>query len=521
MTHRRIDVRCLVVALALAWAPAWALAQETAPEPEATAETADASPDEAAPDDVRPDDGAAEPEARAPEAAEETVTEWIGEDAPTDEAPSDAPIAERRGRPDYDGRGDPPMDPADGPLWIPRVLFSPLYFLAEFVIRRPLELLVTELERSGAFGEFFVDAFTFNDGQAGIIPTVFFDFGFLPSVGLYIFVNDLLAEGNDLRAIAGTFGPQWLHGEILDRFRLGDRAELGVQLQFFRRPDLVFHGVESGGDGQSPEQRIVQGERTRFGWTNLEGAAHLLVRGWRSSELFLEAGVRRETFENSRFGGQPGIQEGVAAGYFDLPQAFANGYTAFRYRTVLSLDSRRERPAPGHGVRLRGHFEHGIDLDRADENQWIQYGGRLGVFLDTGSQHIVQFLGVVEFADDLQDDDVPFTQLVIPGEEPLVLGGFLPGQLRGRSMAAATVSYRYPIWVWLDATVFFTVGNVYGEHLQDFDLERLRMSFGFGFRTVGDRDAGATLGLALGTEPFDQGGDITSVRFVVGSQQGF
>ncbi|HEY0483937.1 MAG TPA: hypothetical protein VGD37_40735, partial [Kofleriaceae bacterium] len=52
-----------------------------------------------------------------------------------------------RHAPDYDGRGNTDTDADSWALWIPRVALSPLYFVNEYVVRRPLGALVTVAER--------------------------------------------------------------------------------------------------------------------------------------------------------------------------------------------------------------------------------------------------------------------------------------------------------------------------------------------------------------------------------------
>jgi hypothetical protein len=49
----------------------------------------------------------------------------------------------KRELPDYDGRGGAPRTPGQKALWVPRILLSPLYFVSEFVIRRPLGAAIT------------------------------------------------------------------------------------------------------------------------------------------------------------------------------------------------------------------------------------------------------------------------------------------------------------------------------------------------------------------------------------------
>ncbi|MGF1469514.1 MAG: hypothetical protein ACFCGT_25615 [Sandaracinaceae bacterium] len=483
--------------------------------------------------------GAASPEgspAELPDAPAE-ATEAEPETEPADEAPAQpdeawegaaspregmeaeghgTPIDDgaRRELPDYDGRGLPPVDVYDPWLWIPRVLFAPVYFLAEYVIRRPLTAAVTELEKSPLW-EVIKQAF--EPGPIGFVPTLFFDFGFQPSFGVYFFWNDVPVTGNNFRIFAGTFGAQWIRVDAVDRIVFDDRTELSFQYVFWRRPDYIYHGI--AGETNSDNNDILQSARSRYRSVLMEGNSWFYHRPWRASEIRVTAGVRYQEFDNSDFNNR-GILDAVAEGLYDLPPGFVEGYFAFRYRLEGAIDNRLPRPAPGSGMRLGGFFEQAFDIEDPNRQHWLKYGGDLALFWDVGSQRVFELATHIEFADPV-NGEVPFTELVLLGDDALLLGGFLPGQLRGRSAAVVTVAYRYPIWVWLDATAFIGVGNAFSAQLGNFDIGRNRLSFGLGFRTVGDRDNSGLLALAFGTDTFERGTSITSVRFVFGSEHGF
>src|SRR5262245_28663775 len=109
--------------------------------------------------------------------------------APSRPAESD----EKRAEPDYDGR-DEPTTTGDVLIWIPRVLLAPPYFVSEYLLRRPIGFLIASSEQTGV-PAFIYDFFTFGpDHQAGIVPVVFYQFGFRPNVGLYTFWDDAFFE---------------------------------------------------------------------------------------------------------------------------------------------------------------------------------------------------------------------------------------------------------------------------------------------------------------------------------------
>jgi hypothetical protein len=77
------------------------------------------------------------------------------------------------------------------------------------------------------------------------------------------------------------------------------------------------------------------------------------------------------------------------------------------------------------------------------------------------------------------------------------------------------------VWLGLDAQTRFTVGNAFGEHLDGLAPRKLRMSGDLGFTTSAAHDQGFEILVGLGSETFEQGAQITSVRVTVGSRRGF
>ena len=63
-----------------------------------------------------------------------------------------------------------------------------------------------------------------------------------------------------------------------------------------------------------------------------------------------------------------------------------------------------------------------------------------------------------------------------------------------------------------------TVGNAFGEHFSDFELERLRLSFDLGVRPRVDGEATFEILVGFGTEVFEDGTDLAGVRFAVGTR---
>jgi len=96
----------------------------------------------------------------------------------------------KRPRPDLEGRPPNSALVTDLALWLPRTALLPLHATLEYLVRRPLAVTVTELERRRVPAK-IRDALTWGPRRAStIVPTALVDFGFPPSVGLYLSSDD-------------------------------------------------------------------------------------------------------------------------------------------------------------------------------------------------------------------------------------------------------------------------------------------------------------------------------------------
>src|SRR5262249_14068818 len=174
----------------------------------------------------------------------------------------------------------------------------------------------------------------------------------------------------------------------------------------------------------------------------------------------------------------------------------------------------------GTGVRLELEGESASFLE-GSAGSLIHYGGSVGGFWDlTGKRRVLSLSVGAWFVDPLVRSDVPFTELVHLGGTR-AMRGFREGRLIDRSAAVATLQYEWPIWVWLNGSLQLAMGNVFGEHLADFDPKLARMSGTVGVRTSGSPDHRFELLTGFGTETWDDGLKVTSVRFLVGTTRGF
>lgn len=421
----------------------------------------------------------------------------------------------KRDMPDYEGRPPPGETPGEVLLWVPRVILSPVYFVSEYLIRKPFGATITWAERSNIPRTLY-DFFAFGpDHKSGIVPMAFIDFGFNPSVGLYGFWNDAGWKGHDLAVHGSFWTDDWLGGSFVDRFAFHKKDTVQLRLLGVRRPDHVFYGIGPTSLGSS---------QSRYGQERVDVAALVTFRPWRASKIEAGTGVRYSTFFDGHYGNDPGILESAKAGVFPLPDGFASGYTATTTDLLVALDSRRPFPATGSGVRLEAQAEQGSDVKQNPGSGWLHYAASAGGYLDVnGHRRVLSLEATAMFSDPLGARPVPFTELVtlggdlpMPGDFPATMQGFYPGRMVGRSGAVGTLRYSWPIGPWVSGSLQAAVGNVFGDHLDGFDTKLLRFSGAFGLQTDSSPDSNFDVVIGFGTETFEHGAQIDSIRVALG-----
>jgi hypothetical protein len=435
---------------------------------------------------------------------------------------------ERRRVPDYTGRSAG-TSVGEGLLWVPRIVLFPLYLATEYLVRRPLGWLVSTTERE-RWATVSIDFFTWDNRQAGIVPTIAIDLHLRTTAGVYAFWNDVFVPSNDVRLRAAFGGSDLYQLRFVDRFPLG-RGTLSLLGAYESRPDNEFRGIGTNAD--EPEARYFQS-------TARTGALYRVP--WiRSSYLRLGAEVRQVQLDGSRqCCDDPSLDDRVAAGVYFAPAGMDQVYEVSDQAAQLVLDSRWPRAPeglpeasdsvtpPGTGVRLalRGDLSEvlGRSLGRAVAlaDGWVHYGASLGGYVDlTGEQRSVGLTAIVDFVDPFNaSGGVPLTDLIsLGGERPLQ--GFLANRFVDRSAAALRLEYRWPVAVWLDGQLSYEAGNVFGAGLTGLDLRRFRSSFGIGMASAGNQDHRFQALIALGTSSYESGAHVDSLRFVLGTSAGF
>jgi hypothetical protein len=416
---------------------------------------------------------------------------------------------EKRPLPDY-GRPSPET-PGRTLLWIPRIVLFPAYVVTEYVIRRPLGFVITAAEKAQVPAALY-SFFAFGpDHKAGIVPIAFIDFGFEPSVGLYAFWDDAGFDGHDLRLRGSTWGSDWLSGTVTERFHVSDRLDLTLTGTAIRRPDYAFYGI-------GPE--TLDENVARYGADTVDARMATRYR-FGASHLEVQSGYRSAFFRPGNYASDPSVDERVLAGTFAEPPGYANGYRAGVSGAHVVLDTRADDDALGSGLRLELEGEHGADFETTPAAGWLRYGGTVGGLLDlTEHRRVVSLSVSALFADPLGSRPVPFTELVTLGG-PNLMPGFRAGRLYDQSAFVTTLRYSWPIWIWMNGSLQAAVGNVFGERLAGVDVERMRFSGALGIESSGSRDSIFQALVGFGTETFESGAAVDSIRLTLGARSGF
>lgn len=467
----------------------------------------------------------ATPTSASPETADSTqqATESPGTTSPAPAEPGTegsaqapasppAPSTPRRETPDYRQLEPKPTEAGDVLIWVPRVLLAPAYLATEYALRAPVGATATQAEKENWAGTAY-DFFAFApDHKGGILPTFSLNTGFRPTIGFHFWWDNTFVTGNTISADAAWGGSNWIRTAIGDRYHFSPADSIGFQVAWQRRPDQVYFGIGAG----TPDTY-----RSRFPTDEVEGRVvytHVVPRGLRWE---VQPRIYRTVFRTGSCCGDPSLAERVAAGQLPPPPGFEQNYTAAGVDAEVEIDTRNPGPTNRSGVRIGAMVALAADVNRGVDRSWARYGGLVEGSWDVTGKGRVLSLGLfTKFADPLGSQQVPFTELVtVGGTEPFA--GFLYGRLRDRSSIAAQLSWRWPVFAYLDGVAAVAFGNVFDAHLTNFRWDLLRLSAELGVRTAAAfGKSNFQMVFGMGSEPFVNGLKITSFRFALGVTYG-
>ena len=454
-----------------------------------------------------PSSTASSPQGQTPPDASAPATSAAQPAASTTPPPeSESEPPPKRPVPDYRGQEPPPPTAGEVLIWVPRVILIPVYLVTEYVIRVPVGAFSTAAEK-GDWGPAVFNFFAFGpDHKGGIFPTFFLNFGFRPSIGLHFFWDDTFVARNKVTADLAWGGSNWITIGLGDRYRFTKESSIALEGHWNRRPDNLYFGIGS----LTPDTF-----KSRYGTDVVGGSLSYL---YAAKQARVETGARltRTVFREYSCCSDPTLTQRVERGELPPPPGYQENTTAAELFIRASLDT-RSPDINRSGVRVGVAAAPSVDTTRGFDRSWIRYGAGVEGSWDVTGKGRVLSLGVLaEFADPLGSEPVPFWQLVtVGGAEPFV--GFLRGRLRDRSALGAQLSWRWPVFAYLDGVAGVSFGNVFDAHLRNFRWDALRLSAELGVRTASILGASNfQFVVGIGTEPFSQGLRLTSFSLAFG-----
>jgi hypothetical protein len=404
----------------------------------------------------------------------------------------------KKPRVDYDARPEPPPDAGDVAAWVPRVVLFPVWLVHEYGLRKPIGAVI-KAKPEGVEGE--------PDSLPSLAPSFLIDLGFRPWVGLYLTWTPNWAKNHSLLGYVAFGGLGAMTETVANRITTS-YGTLGLREEWTRRDDGLFHGL-------GPTTTRADARRYGFDRIDVGPSFDMPLRGG-GSHLIVAGGVRALRFREA------GCCEGQAS------LAPPDAYTAIYERVVLGFDTRPSIPGRSFGEPpprsgFRGAIEGEVDVDTEHHRRsWTRYGAVVSGYWDIHHQRVLSLTLNAHFADPLSGNasSLPFTeQATLGGDAPLQ--GFRAGRLTGRSAAAATLAYEWPIWLWLAGVIDLSVGNTFNDHLRDFDPELLRLSTTIGAHVLASNDHYFQVLTGFGTQPLGNGFKAESFRFTFGMTRRF
>ena len=465
--------------------------------------------------------------------AEETNAE--AETTNAEEASAEATEADKTNVDEVDKSGTPPLPPREGEveppkhweedydgreeetraedvlIWIPRAPLYPVHLVLDYGVRWPIVNSLTLAEEHNVFKR-IEDFFTFADGRAGIFPVAFYDNNRGFWGGLNFFFNDWGVDGHSFKATAGVGTKNWIQVSAEDSWRIfeDDRGEITFGVNFSHNPTYAYTGI---GPDTSIDDQVFFGEQ------KVEGTIDVEIELENLSRFTTGIDFRQARLSNGR---DPGISSPESP--FDT-----FGYTGFNEKffiggvdMLLAMDSRQPKTAfvPGSGVRLEtwGNYNYGFG-DNTDLS-FFGYGLSPMVFWDiTGANHVLLARVFATAQSRTGGDEIPLNELVsLGGAEHL--RAFTPGRFRGGSALVYSLDYSWPLLSVADALIFTEMGNVFEGFYENFDHDKMALSWGTGLRTSFSRELQLLIAVGFGSNQIDQwqnGFDVDNIRLFVGA----
>jgi hypothetical protein len=415
------------------------------------------------------------------------------------ETPPDVLHGER-----YDGRAPQPST-RDGLLAFPRLVLAVPRLLVRGIGAAAKPVMEWN-EREHVYQN-VVAALTSKDGREGVRPVFHWELAFRPTVGIGYF-NHRLPHGARASVSTELGGLETIiqNARVTVPFAR-ERATLAVEARYRRRDDMLYTGI--GMNAKLPRARYSIDE------ADVDSSVELRPQKSLRLEVGVDVGLRRFADGHAYDGDRP-IGEVYCVRMLDgrcrsgaideaLVPGFADGTQFARGRAALAVDSRKDETSSGVMLDLGAAYTHGLGSDRTS---YLGLHGHAGGAVEIW-RHRTLYVGLS--ADDLfafGSTPIPFSELVVLGG-PDDLRGFPRGQFRGTSSLMGTIEYRWPVWMWMDGSLFVDYGGVFGPDFRGLSFADMRPDIGFGVRAHSNKKFILRIQAAYGF------GDDGGFRFVI------
>ena len=423
---------------------------------------------------------------------------WAGAQEP----PPDPTQGERS-----DGRIDADDHPAADALAVPRLLLAPVRGLV-YALSFPVRGLADFVETHHVI-QWAVDATTFSDGKRGIRPNFDYSSHYAPTAGLTYFDHKTLGPGSELKARFALGDARVMEGMLYARpTATGRRVQTDLRFDYLRRNDMYFDGI---GPPETHRSRYAINAVTLWGGVHFR-PTRLLAIDLEGETAWKHFAGGHETDGNLPIGAVfcVHIFGRCVTNIVDPKQVpgFDTGANYERAALALRLDTRAQSLPPRSGflAGLRVDYSHGYG---GDLSSYFRVFGLVGVAVNLWrGSHLLVLRVQGWMVEALNDIPVPFSELPVLGALD-AMPGYHIGSIRDQSTLIATAEYRWPIWMYADASLFVDNGGAYVRNFSDFGSRARYWDVGLALRVRTDSHFLFRIGLAYGVE----GGDF---QFFVG-----
>ncbi|MCH9030996.1 MAG: BamA/TamA family outer membrane protein [candidate division Zixibacteria bacterium] len=282
---------------------------------------------------------------------------------------------------------------------------------------------------------------------------------------------------------------------------LGQNTGLRATVRYTNEKRERFYGI---GDSTFRKDKVAY---------TLENTAARISVEFRPRSGITVSPVFQYTVANLFDGDDPNLKGRIdtIATKFALDTADIRSARLWSLGVELFHDSRNHpsKPTKGGVESFSIHYVRGVD--RTDDLKAATVRLDMWRFFELYRKRTLAFrvlIESVEYAD--ASPDFPFYLLPTLGGQKN-LRGFRTDRFRDNGLALLTAEYRYPIWMTVDAFLFFDYGQVFNDLQDDFEFRNWNSSYGLGIRvwqkdgvilrtTFGRSDEGSRFYLEFGED---------------------